>query len=125
MTEKLRVGYAGVGLMGHGATKHILLGGYPLAILAHRNRAPVDDLVARGAAEAKDAAALARGSDVIFLCLPSAKEVEDIVLGGGGMLEAMRPGTILVDKSSGTPAFTRCLRAICQSVSTKDPLSVS
>ena len=56
MTEKhgmpanpLRVGYIGVGLMGHGAAKNILLNGYPVRILGHRNRTAVDDLLARGA----------------------------------------------------------------------------
>ncbi|MCC7282203.1 MAG: NAD(P)-dependent oxidoreductase, partial [Acetobacteraceae bacterium] len=46
MAQTTRVGYIGVGLMGHGAAKHILLKGFPLTILGHRNRAPVDDLVA-------------------------------------------------------------------------------
>ncbi len=50
MSEMLRVGYAGVGLMGHGAAKNILLKGFPLTVLAHRNRAPIEDLVAKGAA---------------------------------------------------------------------------
>ena len=35
--------------MGHGAAKHILLKGFPVAVLGHRNRAPVEDLVTRGA----------------------------------------------------------------------------
>ena len=43
----MRVGYAGVGLMGHGAAGNILAKGFPLTILGHRNRVPVDDLVAR------------------------------------------------------------------------------
>ena len=42
--SKQRIGYIGVGLMGHGAAKNILQKGYPLTILGHRNRAPVDDL---------------------------------------------------------------------------------
>ena len=58
--------------MGHGAAKNILEKGYPLTILGHRNREPVDDLVRRGATEAKDAAALAEASDVVIICVPSA-----------------------------------------------------
>ncbi|MCB1497799.1 MAG: NAD(P)-dependent oxidoreductase, partial [Bauldia sp.] len=54
--DKPRVGYAGVGLMGHGAAKNILEAGYPLTVLGHRNREPVDDLVGRGAREAKTGA---------------------------------------------------------------------
>jgi 3-hydroxyisobutyrate dehydrogenase-like beta-hydroxyacid dehydrogenase len=39
-------------------------------VLAHRNRAPVDDLLSRGAREAKTPAALARASDIVILCVP-------------------------------------------------------
>ncbi len=67
-----RVGFVGPGLMGHGAAKHILLKGYPLTVLGHRNRAPVDDLVSRGAREAKDLSDLAAAGDVIVLFLPGA-----------------------------------------------------
>jgi 3-hydroxyisobutyrate dehydrogenase-like beta-hydroxyacid dehydrogenase len=47
--SKQRIGYIGVGLMGHGAAKNMLQKGHPLTILGHRNRAPVDDLVGLGA----------------------------------------------------------------------------
>ena len=42
---KLRVGYIGVGLMGHGAAKNILQHDHPLVVMGHRNREPVEDLV--------------------------------------------------------------------------------
>lgn len=110
--SELRVGYAGVGLMGHGAAKNILLKGFPLTILAHRNRAPVEDLLSRGAAEAASATALAEASDVLFLCLPGAAAVEEVILGPDGCLAALRPGMIIADKSTGDPDFTRRLGAI-------------
>ena len=109
MSDRLRIGYVGVGLMGHGAAKHIFLKGWQLTILGHRNRAPVDDLVARGVTEARDAVDLASRSGVVFLCLPSAAQVEEIV---GGMAAALRPGMIVVDKSTGDPALTRRLGAM-------------
>ena len=47
-----RVGFVGVGLMGHGMAKNIVEKGHPLTVVAHRNREPVDDLKRRGAKEA-------------------------------------------------------------------------
>ena len=41
----------GVGYMGHGMAANILKGGYPLQVMGRRNRAPVEDLVAKGATE--------------------------------------------------------------------------
>jgi 3-hydroxyisobutyrate dehydrogenase-like beta-hydroxyacid dehydrogenase len=108
MGDLPRVGYIGVGLMGHGAAKHILeTGGYPLTVMGHRNRAPVEDLVARGAREARSPAEIARASDVLFLCLPSAVEVEATVYGEGGVLEGAHAGMILVDSTTSDPNLTR------------------
>ena len=39
-----RIGFIGVGLMGHGMAKNIVEKGYPLTVMGHRNRAPVEDL---------------------------------------------------------------------------------
>ena len=77
--SKEKVGYIGVGLMGHGAAKNILAKGHPLTIMGHRNRGPVDDLVKRGASEGNSAAEIACGTDILFLCLPSSVEVEATV----------------------------------------------
>jgi 3-hydroxyisobutyrate dehydrogenase-like beta-hydroxyacid dehydrogenase len=112
MGEKPRIGYIGVGLMGHGAAKNILeRGGHPLTVMAHRNRAPVDDLVRRGATEAASPAEVAEASDIVFLCLPSSVEVEVTVYGEGGLLDAMRPGMVLVDNTTADPASTRRIGA--------------
>ena len=46
---KERIGFIGVGLMGHGMAKNIAGKGHPLIVLGHRNRTPIDDLVKRGA----------------------------------------------------------------------------
>lgn len=106
-----RVGYIGVGLMGHGAAKNILTKGYRLTVLGHRNRAPVDDLLASGATEARSQAELVERSDVVFTCLPSSVEVEATVLGADGLLEAFRPGMIHVDSTTADPSSTRRLAA--------------
>src|SRR5438477_22670 len=61
-----RIGFIGVGLMGHGIAKNLLAKGFPLTVRAHRNRAPVDDLVAKGANEASSHAELARNAGIIL-----------------------------------------------------------
>lgn len=111
MSKSLRVGYAGVGLMGHGAAKNILAKGHKLTVLGNRNRAPVDDLVKRGAREAKSPAELARENDVVFMCLPSTVEVERMVYGKDGIMEAARPGFVLVDSTTADPNSTRKIGA--------------
>lgn len=108
---KQRIGYIGVGLMGHGAAKNILQKGFSLTIMGHRNRAPVDDLVALGAKEANTPAAVAGDSDVLFLCLPSTVEVEHAIYGEDGVLEGAAKGLIVVDSTTADPRSTQRIGA--------------
>ncbi len=109
--SKQRIGYIGVGLMGHGAAKNILSHGYPLTIAGHRNRVPVDDLIARGAREAKTPADVARASDIVFLCLPSSVEVEATIYGEHGVLAGAAAGLIVVDSTTADPRATQRIGA--------------
>lgn len=109
--SKQRIGYIGVGLMGHGIAINILRHGYPLTIAGHRNRAAVDDLVARGAREAATPADVARASDIVFMCLPSSVEVDTIVYGESGVLAGARSGLILVDSTTADPRSTQRIGA--------------
>ncbi len=109
--SKPKIGYIGVGLMGHGAAKNILEKGYPLTIMGHRNRTPVDDLVKRGATEGTSAAAIAQNSEILFLCLPSSIEVEAVVYGAQGVLQGAHAKLIVVDSTTADPNSTRKIAA--------------
>jgi hypothetical protein len=101
-----RIGFIGVGLMGHGMAKNLVEKGFPLTVLGHRNRAPVEDLVKRGAKEAKDPAGLVHSADVVILCVTGSPQVEDLVYRKGGILESARSGQIVVDTSTSQPGST-------------------
>ena len=104
--NKHNIGFVGVGLMGHGMAKNLVEKGWKVTILGHRNRATVEDLVGRGATEAKDVAGLVAASDIVFLCVTGTPEVEDLVNRKGGVLESSRSGQIVVDTSTSQPGST-------------------
>ncbi|AXS41918.1 NAD(P)-dependent oxidoreductase [Breoghania sp. L-A4] len=106
-----KIGFIGIGLMGHGMAKNILQGGYPLTVMGHRNRAPVDDLVGRGASEAATPADVARASDIVFLCVTGSVQVEAIVRGADGLKAGAHEGLIIVDCSTSQPTSTQALAA--------------
>lgn len=116
---KERIGFVGVGLMGHGMAKNILAGGYRLTVIAHRNRGPVEDLLARGAAEAESFEALAAGSDILFICAPGSPQVEAIV---DALSPALAEGTVIVDCPTSDPVSTEALsrRLAAQGVALAD-----
>ena len=109
MADDRHVGFIGVGLMGHGMAKNILEKGYKLTVMGHRNRAPVEDLVGRGANEAASPAEMAAAVDVIFLCVTSSIQVEDLMRRPDGILSAAHSGLTIVDCSTADPNSTLAL----------------
>lgn len=102
-----RIGFIGVGLMGHGMAKNIVEKGFPLTIMGNRNRAPVDDLVARGAKEVKTAKEVAEKSDIVFLCVSDSPTIEGIVFGPMGLKAGAHKGLIIADASTADPTSTQ------------------
>ncbi|HTR15080.1 MAG TPA: NAD(P)-dependent oxidoreductase [Roseiarcus sp.] len=105
---KERVGFVGVGFMGHGMAKNIVEKGWPLSVSAHRRREAVKDLKSRGAKEVDSLKALAEASDVVVLCVTGSPQVEAIIMGPDGLASASQP-LLIIDCSTSEPASTRRL----------------
>lgn len=111
MAKIEHVGLIGAGLMGHGIGKNILAKGFKLSVLAHRNRQPVDDLLAKGAKEAKSPKELAAGCDMVITVVGNSMQMEDIVRRADGLLAGLKPGTIIADCTTAQPESTVALAA--------------
>ena len=108
MTPK--IGFIGIGMMGHGMAKNLLAKGYGLTFKVNRNRDNLADLIAAGAKEAKTNAECAQASDIVFICVTGSPQVEEIVYGKDGLLEGGRKGLIVVDTSTAEPASSTRIR---------------
>jgi 3-hydroxyisobutyrate dehydrogenase-like beta-hydroxyacid dehydrogenase len=108
--DKPRIGFIGIGLMGHGIAKNLVTKGFPLTVRVNRNRAPLEDLLAAGAKEVKTNADVAKNSDFVFLCVTGAPQVEEIVNGSDGIAGAARKGLVVIDTSTSEPATTAKMR---------------
>jgi 2-hydroxy-3-oxopropionate reductase len=106
----LKVGYIGLGIMGKSIARNILKGGFPL-VIHNRSRRAVQELVAEGAMEAFSPSEVAARSDVVFTNLPDSPDVEGVVLGANGIVEAAREGQVHVDNSTIKPATARLIAA--------------
>jgi 3-hydroxyisobutyrate dehydrogenase-like beta-hydroxyacid dehydrogenase len=100
------VGLIGAGLMGHGIGRNIVTKGFALNVMAHKNRAPVEDLLSLGAKECKTPAEIAKASDMVILCVTGSPQVEDAVYGTNGIASAARDGLIVADCSTAEPHET-------------------
>jgi len=103
------IGFIGVGNMGTPMAQCLRKAGYKLVLMDANTGA------AKTLAEALDAACIDTGSQLAPLCdliitmLPTSAIVEKVMLGDGGVLGAIKPGTLILEMSSGVPSHTQAL----------------
>ncbi|MBQ7456569.1 MAG: NAD(P)-dependent oxidoreductase [Desulfovibrio sp.] len=104
MSEKLRIGWIGTGVMGQSMAGHILHAGYPLTIYT-RTKSKAESLLAQGATWAPDPKSLAEQVDAVFSIVGYPKDVEEVMLGENGTLRGIKAGGILCDMTTSSPAL--------------------
>jgi 2-hydroxy-3-oxopropionate reductase len=104
-----KVGFIGLGVMGRPMAGNLLAAGADL-VVHNRSRAAQEALVARGAAGAETVAEVARRADIIITMLADDQAVRSVV--GDELLPAARPGSLIVDMSTVSPALSRELAAL-------------
>ena len=97
------VGFVGLGIMGRSMAAHLLDAGYALHVF-NRTRGRADPLVARGARWHDSVGDVAAASDVVVTMVGYPRDVEAIYLEHGGIVERARPGAIVVDMTTSSPA---------------------
>lgn len=103
MSEK--IGFIGLGYMGHGMANNLVEKGFPLAVLANRRREAVEALKQRGATEVMSPRALAQACDIVVLCVTGSVQVEAILTGPEGLASAEKR-LLVIDCSTSEPAIT-------------------
>lgn len=105
----MKIGYVGLGSMGGALAERLQLS--HKLLVTDRSDAAVARLIGLGAEAADRFSDLAARCDVIFLCLPTSKEVREVIFGDGGLASGLRPGAIIVDQTTGDPNETRRMAA--------------
>ena len=109
---KPTVGLIGLGLMGGPMGQNLLRAGFPVVVW-NRTRAKADDLVREGAKLAADPGAVAGEADVLITIVSDPAALEEVLFGARGAIEALRPGSTLVDSSTVSPELARQIAAAC------------
>jgi len=104
------VAFIGTGIMGRPMVLNLLKGGFAVAVF-NRSRPPLDELGEAGAEVCGSSAEAASKADVVITCLPDSPDVEDVVLGPGGVLEGAREGALYIDMSTISPTVSRKVAA--------------
>lgn len=103
---KQRIGMVGIGFMGHGIATNLQKHGHPLALFDHPGNQPLDALKTGGATTTASLRELAAGSDVLITVLTGSPQVEQVLTGPDGLLQGLRPGTVVIDCTTAIPSST-------------------
>jgi 3-hydroxyisobutyrate dehydrogenase len=109
----VKIGFIGAGSIGRPMAGQLLRAGHQLTVhdVRRENAAP---LLAAGARWAESPAEAAGASEVVATCLPGPAEMEQVVLGPRGILDAMGPGALYIDHTTNSPLLVRRVHAVLQ-----------
>lgn len=112
MTDRPTIGFVGIGNMGWPMAASLVRGGFKV-LVADNRRVQADNFVQQIGGYAPDSLAqLATESDVVITMLPTSANVADVVAEGADtVLAGLRPGSLVIDMTSGQPAVTQALAA--------------
>ena len=124
-----RIGFVGLGGMGAGLVKNMLLKGLEVAVL-DLDPAKMELAESRGASRAGSVAELAESCDVLAFCIGTAEAVQALTIGPDGCLPKMRAGQIVLDHTTTSPDHVArmneaCARAgirYCEAPMTRTPM---
>lgn len=108
----MKVGFIGLGSMGAPMARNILKGGHELFVWARRE-ATTQPLVDAGATRCATPSEVGAMAQIVVLVVTTGHDVEEVVLGEGGIAQGAKPGTIIIDCGTIPPATTR---RICQAL---------
>jgi 3-hydroxyisobutyrate dehydrogenase-like beta-hydroxyacid dehydrogenase len=94
MYNNNKIGFIGAGIMGQGMVQNLLDAGHEVNIIAHRNRRPIEELVALGAKEMMSLSDMASCCNIFILCLPSSQAVMSVC---DVLFPLVLPKTIIID----------------------------
>lgn len=99
MAELSKLGWLGTGRMGAAMSRRLVDKGHDVTIW-NRTRSKTDDLAASGAQVAGTIAELADATDIVFIMVSTPKDLEEVVMGEGGLLSGKSLPTLIVDCST-------------------------
>jgi len=105
-----RIGFIGLGIMGRSMALNLMRRGFHVTVW-NRTRARMEPLLAAGARGASSPKEAAREADVVITIVTDSPDVEQVILGPEGVIEGARPGTVVIDMSTISPAVTRRIAA--------------
>ena len=98
MPSQLTLGWLGIGRMGAAMSRRLVDAGNDVTVW-NRTRSKTEELVAAGAKRAETITDLAK-ADIVFIMVSTPKDLEQVVMGEGGLMRAPKLPKVIVDCST-------------------------
>jgi 3-hydroxyisobutyrate dehydrogenase len=106
----MKVGFIGIGVMGHAMALNLLKAGHDVTIYArHPEKAEVQAVLKAGAHQAPSVREIAHASEIVITMVPNSPQVEEVVTGDNGIFAGAHKGLIIIDMSTISPTVSRAL----------------
>ncbi len=104
------VGIIGLGIMGMPMARNLIKAGFKVTAY-NRTASKVEWIVAEGAVKADSPKELAAKNPVIITMVSDTPDVESVILGENGVIEGIKPDSVVIDMSTISPQATRKIAA--------------
>lgn len=105
MSNQMKLGFVGLGIMGAPMAGHLVNAGHQVFINT-RTKVPAD-LASSKAIQCKSPKEVAESADIIFTMVPDTPDVEKVLFGENGIASGLSKGKVVVDMSSISPIATK------------------
>jgi 2-hydroxy-3-oxopropionate reductase len=105
-SKSKKIGFIGLGVMGKPMAKNLIKAGFKLKVFDIKADV-VAEVAALGAEKGTSPAQVARDCDIIITMLPNSPQVIQVLTGEDGVLQTVRPGSIIIDMSSISPVVAK------------------
>ncbi len=102
MSELKKIGFIGTGIMGAAMAGHLMDAGFEVSVY-NRTKSKAQKLIERGARWCETAGECAKGQDVVITIVGYPKDVEQVYLSAGGIVDSAKNGAYLVDMTTSSP----------------------
>ena len=106
----MKIAFVGTGVMGQGMVANLLKAGHEVTVYT-RTQSKADGLLVLGAKWASSPAESARGADIAISMVGYPNDVEEVWRGPQGFMSSAKPGCVLIDMTTSSPALARSLAA--------------
>lgn len=104
-----KLGFLGLGIMGRLMARNLLRAGHEVALWSHTREKAVELAREHSGLFCETPREVGQFAECIFLCVGETEMSEQAILGANGLIATAKPGTVIADTSTVSPARSRAI----------------